>query len=130
MFSRKIYILSVLCLSACSSGPTSSGANHLGNPLTWPAAALNTGLNNAFYNARRNRVADYVAQNQNRIMTNVSTQGGPFLTKAMSLAHVRPAQQPAVLAALQADPALYATDAEALVVALMVHGDPRPAPQG
>lgn len=117
-------VLCLIPLMGCSTDP-----NHLGNPLTWPASALNTGLNNAFYNARRDRVEAYVQDNQSRILANVVANGGAFLDQAAFLAHVRPPRRAELLRALQADLPLYGRDAEAMVVAFMVHGDPRPAPR-
>lgn len=99
--------------------------SHLPNPITLPAYALNSALNNAFYNARRNRVESYVAVNQALIIADTQSGNGPFLRQAMSLARVRPAKQSELISEIQRGYSLYSQDAEALVAALMVHGDPR-----
>jgi len=121
MLRHTLLILGTLAVSGCSQD-----ANHLGNPLTWPVAALNSGLNNAVYNARRDRVSHYVSQNHSHLTANIATGKGPYLDQAAALAYVRPARRAELLAALVSEQALYARDPEALVVALMVHGDPRP----
>jgi len=112
----------LLLCSALLSGCASSDS-HLPNPLTLPAHALNAGLNNAFYNARRGRVSDYVVEHQDRIMADVARGGGPFFLKVMHIARVRPPSQPALLAVLQEDQQLYTQSTEPLVVAIMVHAD-------
>ena len=111
-------LLSILLSAACSTGE----ANHLGNPLLWPAMAVTNGIDNAFYDARRQKVEAHVAAHHPALMAEITAGGGVLLTTAMDLAKVAPARRPELVRVLQQDFALYQRDQEALVVALMVHG--------
>lgn len=103
-------------LMACSNE-----ANHLGNPITWPAVAVGSAVSNAVYDSRRAKVSTYVAAHQPAILAEAAQASGPHLLAAMELAQVPASRQRALTQELAQNP-LYARDREALVVALMVHG--------
>ncbi len=109
-------VLTLPLLVACSAE-----ANHLGNPLTWPAAAVTTALSNASYDARRAKVTAFVNAHHRAIISQASAKGGPAYLQALSLAQVPENRRASLKAELTNNP-IYADNAEALVVALMVHG--------
>lgn len=110
-------LVAALVLSGCAPG-----ASHLGNPLTLPARAIGASLGNASYDARRARVSDHVIRTQAQILAGARAGGGPALSQAMHLAAVPAARRAALIAEITRGAAHYATDAEALLVAIMVHG--------
>jgi hypothetical protein len=109
--------LTLLLLTACSTAP-----NHLGNPLTWPGQAVQSAVLNASYNARRAKVATFVAAHQTEILSDAKTNRGPTLTAAFNLANVPNSRRAALSHELATNPH-YRNSAKALIVALMVHGD-------
>ena len=112
-----------LCVLALGSGGAGcAGANHLGHPLTLPLSGISSALHNASYAARRRPVAAFVAQNHGALVRDITRSGGPTLQSAMDLARIAPARRAALTHRLGQDLTLYQQDAEALVVALMVHG--------
>jgi len=111
-------VFAALAVAACAGGE----ASHIPNPLLLPGQALSTGLENAAYNNRRDRVKGYVTANLPALEGEITTGGGPALSTAMDLAAVPPAARPVLSTLLQNDITLYQGNAEALTVALMVHG--------
>jgi hypothetical protein len=109
-----IALLSTLT-SACSTD-----ANHLGNPLTWPATLVASTLSNAVYDARRTKVAAFVKAHGPDILAQAKAGTGPMLTQAFDTAQVPPARRDALTLELARND-LYRANSEALVVALMVH---------
>ena len=112
-------LLISLLLVGTGCGNTTS---HVPNPLLLPGQAVATGIENAVYNARRGKVSAHVKAHHEEIVTDIEQGNGPHLQQGIALARVAPARQPQLLAALRKDLALYRSDPEALVVALMVHG--------
>lgn len=109
--------LALLALAGCSTE-----ANHLGNPLLLPVTGLATAAENAVYNARRREVSALVTSDFPAVTADLRAGGGPALAAAMDAARIPEESRPGVTALLQSDIALYASDPEALVVALMVLG--------
>lgn len=107
----------ILALGACTGE-----ANHLGNPLLWPITGLATAAENAAYNQRRGQVEVIVKSNFPAILDDIRAGGGPILSDAMDKAGVPATDRPARITQMQGDLGLYATNPEALVVALMVYG--------
>jgi hypothetical protein len=105
-------------LAACATGE----ANHLGNPLTWPATLLTGTVQNAAYSARRGQVEVHVKSNHPTLIAEIAAGGGPLLTTAMDLAGIPAADRPTRLIQLNADLGLYDANPGALVTALMVYG--------
>ena len=99
---------------------------HLGNPLLLPIGAVTTAVGNAGYEARRNKVSDYVSAHHRDILVDIQAGNGPALTTALDLAKVHPKARAELLALLKKDFAMYkdntADARENLVVTLMVHG--------
>lgn len=116
MFFRP-HILLMLCLilGACDAG-------HLGNPLTLPARAIGSAASNAVYNTRRARVSAYVMAHHPAFAADIRTGSGPHLIQSAMLAEVSSTAFRVMTGQLAKDIRPYQTDAEALVVALMVHG--------
>ncbi|WP_417606319.1 hypothetical protein [Primorskyibacter flagellatus] len=114
---RAFLILGLCLLAGCNSG-----TSHLPNPLSLPGQAVATGLENAAYNARRARLARYVQHHHAQIIEEFAAGNGPRISTVMALADVPYHRRPQLLNRLREDIALYQTDAEVLVVALMVHG--------
>ena len=110
-------LLLILPLAACATQPS-----HIPNPLFLPAQAVSNTLQNATYNGRRERVKTYVVANHGDIVRDIEAGGGTNLSTAMELAWITGAKRPAITTLLAKDIAQYRTDAEALTIALMVHG--------
>ena len=67
-YDRSMRILTLcIMLVGCSN----TQATHLGNPLLLPIGAVTTGVENGFYNARRKRVAAYIAANKPALRADV-----------------------------------------------------------
>ena len=110
--------IALLICAACTQE-----ASHIPNPLALPGQAVTAGWHNAAYNARRARVSDHVTAHHATIIAEIAgTDPTPQLTHAMDLARVPQSRRAALTARLRSDIALYRTDSQALVVALMVHG--------
>ncbi|WP_435312889.1 hypothetical protein [Primorskyibacter sedentarius] len=111
-----------LIIPICLVAACSNEASHLPNPLLLPGQAIATGIGNARYNARRAQVSAHVAQHHSALIAEITVGGGPRMTEAMDRARVPEDRRPVLLRRLREDIVLYRADAEALVVALMVHG--------
>lgn len=115
----RFLILLPFALAGCDMG-------HLGNPLLLPVTAVTTAVGNASYDARRQKVSDYVYAHHRDILADIQAGNGPALTAALKLAKVPPKARPELLARLKQDFAMYKDDTpdarENLVVTLMVHG--------
>jgi hypothetical protein len=118
LLDMKYHALCILLIGCANNAP-----NHVGNPLSWPAQAVATGIQNASYNQRRNKVKRYVSQNFAEIHRDVQAGGGSYLSHVVALAGVPAHKQMQLLKELQSNTNLYfSSNAEPLVVALMVHG--------
>ncbi len=108
-----------LTLAACASTTPS----HLPNPALLPLLAIENGLSNAAYNARRSRVSRFVTLNFEAIKQELSATARPLLTQAMTHAKIPESRHPALLNELRQHPEIYqVSDPEPLIVALMVYG--------
>ncbi len=113
------YLAAILLLTGCAP----SGPNHLGNPLLMPVGALAPGVENGFYNHRRNKVSRFVSQNFAALKQDALFGEGQTLSQVMIIAKISPVKQPMLITELKANPKLYfSSDIEPLVVALMVNG--------
>lgn len=110
-----------LTLAALLCG-CSNAANHLGNPVLWPAYGIASAVQNAAYNDRRRDVAAAVQSDFSQILADIRSGGGAAISAAMQTALIPLDDQPGRLAQLRTDWDLYEDDPEALVVALMVFG--------
>ena len=117
-------LIAVFCASLPLAGCGGPEATHLPrNPLMIPVLGIGAGLSNAAYDARRAQVSTHVEAHHGAILQDVARGHGEHLQKAADLARVPQSRRAELLNALRADPKLYEKDAEALVVALMVHGN-------
>ena len=115
---RSLIILSLL--SACAS---TDAPSHVPNPLALPFLAIENGLSNASYNARRQKVSRYVRAHFEAIKQETGTSNTPHLTHAMTLARVPAQRRQSLLREVTQHPEIYQlADPEPLIVALMVHG--------
>ena len=121
MLFRALPTLGLLfALGACDP----SQPNHLGNPLLWPGGAIGTGVENTFYNARRNRVSAFVRENYADLVADIQAGNTTLAYAAMDIARVPQATRPVLFEELRSNPDLYLSgDPEKLVVALMVYGN-------
>jgi len=112
-----------ILLSCCIlCGCAGTEANHIGNPLLLPIGAVTTGVENSVYNARRKRVADYVAANHASLRADVLAGEGLVLEGLFKVAKTPKAKQAALLQELYRGQSQYfAGDIEPMVVAVMVH---------
>ncbi|WP_296420516.1 hypothetical protein [Pseudooctadecabacter sp.] len=116
---RKLAVLFLVVLSACSSQP-----NHLGNPLLWPVNAVSNAFGNANYAATRGKVEVFVKTNHPALVADLRAGGGPALTQAFDIAQTpQPVRGPHTLQ-MQSDLSLYETNIAALITAIMVVSDP------
>ncbi len=111
-------LLIPLFLAGCSGE-----ANHLGNPLMWPANALTSATENAIYNQRRGQVEVIVKSGFNQIIPEIRAGGGATLTEAMDAALIPAGDRPARVTQMQGDLGIYDGNPEALITALMVYGN-------
>ncbi len=95
-------------------------ANHLGNPLLLPLNAIGSSIANASYNETRGKVEVFVKTNHPALVADIRRGGGPMLTKAFDIADVPKGIRAEHTLQLQSDLALYASNLDALVVAIMV----------
>ncbi|WP_377505694.1 hypothetical protein [Octadecabacter sp. R77987] len=112
---RKSALLCMLAMAACSDE-----ANHLGNPLMWPGQGIGTAIENGVYNERRGRVEVFVKTNHPALIADIRAGGGATLEQAFDIARVPRSIRPAHTLQLQSDLALYETNIDALIVAIMV----------
>ena len=102
-------------LAACSTE-----ANHIGNPILLPVGALSSALGNAAYGQTRGKVEVFVKTNHPALIADIRNGGGPTLTQAFDIAEVPKPIRGQHTLQLQSDLALYSTNIEALIVAIMV----------
>lgn len=76
MMKLKILAIGIL-LGGCDMG-------HLGNPLMWPANAVE----NSVYSARRNKVKTYISTNYSALILELKTASGPIFLETARLAGV------------------------------------------
>lgn len=84
-------LCSLIFLTACSGG-----ANHLGNPLLLPVHGAATALSNSAYNARRNKVLAYLAENEPALRAEAKGQPGSAFATLAQLARIPPHNLPKV----------------------------------
>jgi hypothetical protein len=112
---RKSAVLSMIFVAACTGEP-----NHLGNPLSWPTAGIGPAIENGVYGQRRGQVEVFVKSNHPALIADIRAGGGTTLSEAFDIARVPYAIRPAHTLQLQSDLALYSSNIEALIVAIMV----------
>ncbi len=112
----------ILLAAALGSGCAGQSASHLPHPLALPGAAIGTAIENGIYGARRRQVSDWVQTHHAKLIAQIRAGGGGHLQHAMDLARVPQQDRQALIHRLTSDLALYQSDPEALIVALMVHG--------
>ena len=108
---RKISVVLVALLSACSSQP---------NPLALPLSGLTTAWGNATNAQTRGEVEVFVKTNHPELLQDIARGGGPSLSQAYDLAKVPQSARALHTLRLQSDRALYQANPGALVVAIMV----------
>ncbi len=106
-------------LLALTAGCT-SGANHIGNPLLLPIRAIGNATTNAAYNQTRGQVEIFVKTNHPALIADIQRGGGTTLTEAFDIAGVPAGTRAPHTLQLQSDLALYNSNLDALVVAIMV----------
>ena len=112
-----------ILLCCLLTGCAGSNPNHIGNPLLLPVGAVTTGVENGFYNARRKRVAEFIAANKHALHADVVAGHGPTLTTLYKIAKTPVENQAALAHELNRGQTQYfAEDSEPMVVAVMVHG--------
>ncbi len=110
----------VLAIAGCDP----SQPNHLGNPLLLPIGGIGTGVENSFYNARRNRVSAFVRENYPEMVQQIRAGNSVLAYAAMDIARVPQASRPVLFEELRANPDIYLSgDPEKMIVALMVWGN-------
>ncbi|WP_371224349.1 hypothetical protein [Roseovarius sp. 2305UL8-3] len=114
------FLGATLICAGCGNGE----ASHLpANPLLLPVYGASAALENASYNAKRRKVEKHVINHHTALLGEIETQPGPALAQAYLLADVPAPVQAVLLDRLREDIAQYRASPEALVVALMVHGN-------
>lgn len=113
----QIAAIFISLVSGCSQE-----ANHLGNPLAWPFMGLSNAVQNATDGERRGRVEVFVKTNHPALIADIENGGGPVLSDAMDLALVADKDRDILALRLKSDLRLHRSNQEALIVALMVHG--------
>jgi len=112
---RPVTLLFPLVAAACTGE-----ANHLGNPFLLPVSAMSAGLQNAAYNDRRGAVEIFVKTNHPALVSDIRAGGGPVLQQVHDLAAIPAAIRPEHTLRLQSDLPLYASNMDALILAIMV----------
>lgn len=112
---RKFALVFLTLTTACSGE-----ANHLGNPLLLPFNAISTGIGNAAYNQTRGQVEVFVKTNHPALISDLQNGGGSTLTQAFDIADVPAGIRAEHTLQMQSDLALYSSNLDALVVAIMV----------
>ena len=79
-------------------------------------------MQNGNYSQRRAEASAVVSANHPELIAQIAAGGGSTLSAAMDAAHVPAEARAGLIVTLQSDLPLHASDPEALVVALMVHG--------
>ena len=118
----RVFPIAALFLTLAACDP--SQPNHLGSPLLWPGGAISTGVENTFYNARRNRVSAFVRENYADMVAELRAGSTTLAYAAMDIAGVPQATRPVLFEELRSNPDIYLSgDPEKVVVALMVYGN-------
>lgn len=113
------FLVMIGLVTSCSS----QEASHLPNPLLLPVYGTSSALDNASYNLRRGKVERFVATHHAALLSEIAGSSGPYLGQAYTLAGVPETERGVVTARLASDLADYEASQEALIVALMVHGN-------
>lgn len=117
--------LMAVAVSACAS---KGDGNMIGAPWQWPGAVIGSGVSNAIYTARRDRVAAHVGAHLEAISVEALAGGGRLIEEGARLAEVSLARKPELIAQLRDSHASFfdkpsrAEAVEAVTVAFMVHG--------
>lgn len=112
-----------LAVVGITAGCSAQDASHLPNPLLLPVYGTTSALDNAAYNLRRGKVERHVAAHHRALLAEIGGAPGPYLGQAYTLARVPETERGVVTARLKSDLAQYEASQEALIVALMVHGN-------
>jgi hypothetical protein len=112
---RKFIFVFLCFLAGCSSN-----TNPIGNPLMLPLRAIGNATSNAAYNQARGQVEIFVKTNHPALIADIQRGGGSKLDQAFDIANVAPNVRAPHTLRLQSDLALYNSNLDALVVALMV----------
>ncbi len=112
-----------LCAAVICAGCTTKDASHVPNPLLLPVYGTTSALDNASYTLRRGKVERFVQAHHTELLAEIGGANGPYLGQAYSLARVPETERGVVTARLKSDLSQYKASQEALIVALMVHGD-------
>ena len=112
---RKLTFVFLGLMAACTGE-----ANHLGNPLLLPLNGLGTAIGNATYGVKRGQVEVFVKTSHPALIADIRAGGGPTLTQAFDLADVPAGVRAPHTLQLQSDLALYSSNLDALIVAIMV----------
>lgn len=111
-----------MCLCLLGGCAPANAPSHVPPLVLLPAAAISHALQEAPYRARRAEVVRFVTPRQEVICAEIAAGNGPTLQQAMRLARIPPGDHEVVAARLANDPTLCSGSADALIVALMVHG--------
>jgi hypothetical protein len=112
-----------LWIAGVVAGCSSNAPSHLPNPLLLPVYGTSSALDNASYNLRRGKVERFVAAHHAALLSEIAGAPGPYLGQAYTLARIPETERGVVTARLASDLVHYETSQEALIVALMVHGN-------
>jgi hypothetical protein len=85
---KKLVFLAVTCMTLLTACSSNDDGNMIGAPWTWPGAIVSSGISNAIYDARRNRVKDYITTNFDAITAQARVGEGALLIEAARLAEV------------------------------------------
>ncbi len=113
----RLCLIIITGLAGCSNE-----ASHVPNPLLLPFYGIGNAVQNAAYGERRGAVEVFVKTNHPALIADIDNGGGDQLIEAMNLARVAAKDRDILTLRLQSERALYARNQEALIVALMVHG--------
>ena len=109
----RLYLVFPLALAACDTG-------HLPNPLTLPYHAVASGVENATYQARRDRVSAYLRDNRTAVFANGAP--GPAWDGLKTLARTKPENEAQMIRDFQRIDALPQTEwvEQATVIAMVL----------
>lgn len=115
---KRFVVLFAMIAIGCSDQPS-----HVPNPLLLPFHTVSAGVQNAAYEARRAKVTALVRINHQLIVRDLRSGGGPALDAVMAQARIPAPKRAEVAEQLAKDIPQYEANTEALIIALMVHGE-------
>lgn len=118
MLTVRYTILLTLAFSliACSNN-----ASHMPNVFQLPGAVVGSAIDNAVYNARRNKVTAFVKEHYSEIHQDVMAGGGQHLQQALLVAEIPETKHKQAIQQLISDQTLYFNPSEKVANQLM-HG--------